>query len=483
MGLTLPLQKLDAIIGRMLEASRIPGAAIAVVADGKTVFSRGYGYRDSSAKLPMTAETAYPIASTTKAINTTLLGMLVDEGRLAWDAPAQSYLPWFRLKDPLISTQVTLRDLVTMRTGLPRHDFLWTGHPMSRTNLVERLRYLEPSAGFRERFQYNNLTSTTAGYVASVVSGQSWEELVQQRILDPLGMSSTGFVMPATGSVSLSYHENGRRELIPTRRLKADLTGPSGGSIHSTVLDMTRWITFNLQGGQMDGRALIKPQTLAEIHTPQMVVLPTDLAAPSPGAPYAMGWFVDSYNGHARVSHGGYLFDVSSEVSLFPKDGIGIVSFTNFGCQRLSRLINKYAFDLIMGLKTQLTFEDKLASYEKEVRDTRERNTSVRRVMNTSPSHPLDDYRGSYSHPGYGTIEIRRHDDELVLRRGELDVPLQHWHYDVWAPKDNDEFVIHTQHVFERANRLSFETNPDGAITVLSMVIEPAVGPARFAKQ
>jgi len=486
MGLTKSLQRLaelDAIVGRMLQAGRIPGAAIAIVADGQTAFSRGYGYRDLEAKLPMTAQTVYPIASTTKAINTTLLGMLVDEGRVAWDAPVQRYLPWFQLQDPLRSAQVTVRDLVTMRTGLPRHDFIWNENPVSRANLIERLRYVEPSAGFRERFQYNNLTSTTAGHLAGVVSGQSWEDLAQQRILGPLGMASTGFAMPAAGEVSLSYHENSRREVIPTQRCHSGDTAPSGGSIHSTVLDMTRWIALNLQGGQIDGRTLIKPETLAEIHTPQMVVLPADLAAPSPGAPYAMGWFVDTYNGHARVSHGGYLWDVNSEVSLFPKDNIGIVSFVNFGCHRLARIINNYAFDLIMGLETKTTFEERLAGYEKEIRDTRERNASVRRISNTSPSHPLADYTGSYTHPGYGTLEIQRSKDELLLRRGQLEVALQHWHYDVWAPQESDMFVIHTQHIFERANRLSFETNADGAISAFSWLIEPAIGPARFAKQ
>src|SRR5271156_841420 len=148
------VEKLDSIIGPMLRAARVPGAAIAVVAGGEVVYAQGYGYRDLVAKLPVTPDTVYPIASTTKAINATLLGMLVDEGRLAWDAPVQNYLPRFRIGDSSRSSQITVRDLLLMRTGLPRHDWLWIENPTNRADLVERLRYLEMSAGFRERFQY-----------------------------------------------------------------------------------------------------------------------------------------------------------------------------------------------------------------------------------------------------------------------------------------------------------------------------------------
>lgn len=475
------IQQLDALIEPMFRAARIPGGALAIVANGKRIFAQGYGYRDLNSKLPMTAETAYPIASTTKAINTTLLGMLVDEGKVAWDMPVQNYLPRFRLGDSQTSTQVTLRDLVTMRTGLPRHDWFWTENAISRKELVERLCHLELSAGLRERFQYNNLTSTTAGHVAEIVTGQPWEGLVKTRIFEPLGMSHTSTALPAIDNVTVSYHENSRRELVATRRLATEVTAPSGGAVYSTVEDMAQWMLFNLSGGRVNKRSLIQPRTLAELHSAQ-VVIGADPSAPSPNAAYGLGWFVDFYNGFDRVSHGGYLHDVNSEVMLFPSQGLGIVAFSNFGPPSIARQIIQHAFDLLMELNPVRPFEETLAEYEMKIVDTRLRNASVRRVDGTSLSHRLDEYAGSYAHPAYGRIDIRKVGSSLVLLRNNLEFLLEHWHYDVWVIAENDLFPIQKPHAFDRASRIPFETGVDGHITAFSLQLEPAVSPIRFAR-
>jgi CubicO group peptidase (beta-lactamase class C family) len=476
-----PREKLGETLEFVLRVARIPGAALAVVAGGDILFAAGYGYRDVAAGLPATAATVYPIASTTKAINATVLGMLVDAGALAWDAPVQHYLPRFRLWDPTLGTQVTIRDLLAMRTGLPRHDYVWIENPMSRAELVERLPYLELSAGFRERFQYNNITSTIAGHVAEVVTGQHWEDLVQQRIITPLVMKNTGFTLPTSGAVTVSYHENSQRELLPSRRLAGEVTAPSGGSLHSTVEDMARWMIFNLGGGKVAGCSLIQAQTLLEIQSPQ-VIARTDPSAPTANAAYALGWFVDTYNGCARLTHGGYIHDVNSEVTLFPEDDIGVVSFINFGFPALARLINQYAFDLIKGFTPVQTFEEKLAQYEEKVEETRRRNAAVRRVLNTAPSHALADYAGTYTHPGYGRVEILRRDRELLFRRNRLVLPLEHWHYDSWTAGDSGLFFIHAPHAFDPASRISFATDSDGRIAAVSIRLEPAVAPIRFEK-
>lgn len=475
-------EKLDVLISTIMRAARLPGVAIAIVAEGETVFARGYGLRDLEAKLPMTSDTIYPIASTTKAINTTLLGMLVEEGRLAWDAPVQSYLPLFRLSDPFTSTQITLRDLVTMRTGLPRHDWLWLENPIDRAALVRRLRYLELSAGFRERFQYNNLTATTAGHIAEIVTGKSWNELVQKRILEPLGMNGTGFTLPMDGNVTRSYYEDRHRRLLEHTRLTTEVTAPSGGAIHSTVEDMARWILFNLNGGRVGDRLLLQPHALEEIQSPQ-VMTGTDPSPPTPNAPYAMGWFVDVYNGCARLSHGGYEHDVSSEIALYPKNGIGIVTFTNFGPPSLARLIGQHAFDALLGFQPVQTLEAALSLYEKRIEDIRRRDLSTRRVESTSPSHSLNHYEGIYTHAGYGSMEILRRDNVLTLRRHNLVLPLEHWHYDAWVVAENDLFPIHRPHVFDRASRIIFETGVDGDISAFDIRLEPAVSPIRFTRQ
>jgi CubicO group peptidase (beta-lactamase class C family) len=481
----MPLEnvdQLDALIEPVLREARVPGAAIAVTMNGRTAFARGYGLRDLASALPLSAQTIYPIASTTKAMNATLLGMLVDEGELAWDEPVQSYLPGFRLGDPLVSAQVTLRDLLCMRTGLPRHDWLWQDNPISRSELMKRLRHLELSAGFRQRFQYNNLTVTTAGHVAEVVTGKPWQDLIRERLFEPLGMSNTVCARPTEANVTLSYHENRQRELLLTRRLEGKATAPSGGAVHSTVEDMARWMSFNLKRGEADGRALIWPETLAQIHAPQ-VCCGDEPTAPSPYATYAMGWYVDNFHGCGRWSHGGLHHGVNSSVMLFPQQGIGIVAFVNFAASRLAAWLAGAAFELMMGFEPQQTLGQALDQYERKMTESRRRIASVRRVKGTSPSHDLADYVGRYEHAGYGRIDIAAHGGTLLLKRCTLALPLQHLHYDVWTFAPNDLLEIHQPHAFDQASLISFETDLDGAPVAFSIRLEPALCAIRFQKQ
>lgn len=476
-------EKVDQVIEHLVNIANIPGVAIAVVSGAEIVFSNGYGYRELATKLPMTPHTLYPIASTTKAITATLLGILVEQGMLTWDLPLQNFLPNFQLIDRELSTRVTLRDLFAMRTGLPRHDWLWWGSGMTREGLVNRLRYLDLSAGFRELFQYNNILITTAGHIAETVVGRPWEDLVQTRILDPLGMTRTVFSQPSEGDVTRSYHEVSCGKLIQTKPRSTEVTGPSGGSIYSTVLDMAQWALFNLTGGQTKaGRQLIKPETLAELHFPQIVV-GKDPAATSPHATYAMGWFVDTYNGKPRVSHSGHLHNVKSDVSLFPEDGIGFVSFLNVGAPVTARLVNQYVFDLLKGLQPVETVESVLERHGKRVEETRRRGAATRRVMDTVPSHPLDEYTGTYEHGGYGKVEVKLDDQTLILYFNEFVFPLEHWHYDAWVAQESDLFGLYEQHPFDRASRIMFESNDDGMVAALAIRLEPAVAPIRFVKQ
>lgn len=476
------LDNLGALIEPMLCKARVPGAAMAIVADGKTVFARGFGYRDLVSRRLMSEDTLYPIASTVKAVNATLLGSLVDEGKLAWDEPVQRYLPRFYLQERYVGALVTLRDLLAMRTGLPGHDFVYFENPITRSQLVERMGHLPLSTGFRERFQYNDLTVTIAGHIAEIVTGQSWDRLVKQRIFEPLGMSRTDSGPPLQDNITSYYHENSRRETLPTRTFDAEPIGPAGGSTYSTVSDMARWVAFNLGDGSAAGRCLIQHATLRELHTP-CVIMGDDAAAPSAHAAYGLGWFVDTYNGHRRVSNTGWLHDVNSCVTLFPDHGIGMVSFINFASSRLSSLLNQQAFDVIMGLVPAETLEDRLAQYEEKIERVHARINAVRRVPDTSPSHSLKDYAGVYEHLGYGAIEISTQGGELAFRRGQLTLPLEHWHYDSWVIAENDLFEIHKEHFFVRSNRLVFETGPDGQIAAFSMSLEPTVAPIRFSKR
>jgi CubicO group peptidase (beta-lactamase class C family) len=482
-GLNLDrVSKLDALVESWLSAFRIPGACLAVVAGEDVVFARGFGYRDLDARLAMTADTVYPIASTSKAINATLIGTLVDEGKLAWDTPVQEYLPRFRLGDSAFSSQVTIRDLLTMRTGLAAHDWLWIGNPLSRPELVNRMAHLAMARGFRERFDYNNLTPIAAGHIAEVVAGESWETLVARRFLEPLEMRQTGFTRAASGEVTESYHENECRERVRTVRLPTDTVAPAGGAVHSTIVDMSRWVLFNLRGpAGADEPVPVSVRTLAELHTPQ-VVGGGSSAAPSPNASYALGWWVDTYKGVHRVSHTGYIHDVSSSVMFFPSEGVGFVSFTNFGSARPARLINEHAFDVLMGSKPAQSLQEKMGSYEQGVAENQARLAKLQRVAGTRPSHEVSEYAGTYSHPGYGFVRIECAGAALVFHRGVMSIPLRHWHFDAWAFEDAGLFDAHQPHALDRAGRVLFDTDAQGTVAGLTMPLEPAVAPIRFIR-
>lgn len=475
--------RLDLVIEPILEAGRVPGAAIAVVVDGRTAYARGFGYRDLKARNLVTPDTVFPVASTSKAMNATLLGMLVDEGRVEWDSPVQQYLPRFRLQDPLLSARVTVRDLVTMQTGLPRHDWVWFGSRLTRAELVERIQHLELSADLRQRFQYCNLSVTLAGHIAEVVVGKSWEELVRERIFRPLGMRRSGFSRPLRGDVSMSYHERPNRRLLVSHRFAADVTAPSGGSIHSTVSDMARWVLFNLNKGRTGNRRLVSPKTMAQLHAPQVIVGNRPLAALPADWAYSLGWLVHSYNGHPCVSHEGYLHDVHSSVMLFPGARIGLVSFTNFGCPRLARLINQYVFDALMGLRPAEKYQEWLRRYEAQVKANNKRIASMPRAANTRPSHNLAAYCGEYKHAAYGEIRVRSSGRRLYLHASGLRLPLRHWHYDSWVVEHKAMWPIHQWHAFDSSNPFSFETHGDGNVEALTVRLEPTVAPIRFMKK
>jgi CubicO group peptidase (beta-lactamase class C family) len=453
-----------------------------VVCDGETVFAKGYGYRDTQSKAPLNEATSYPIASTTKALNATLIGMLVQEGRLAWDTPVRRDVPRFRLRDELASVQATLRDLLTMRTGLPRHDLAWIDNPAPREGWVERVAHLSLSAGFRERFQYSNLSATLAGHVAECVAGQSWEELLGTRIFSPLGMRASSFGPPVHDNVTRSYHENHERCLVETPARADGDTAPSGSVVHSTVQDMARWVAFNLSGGGVAGRALIDEKVLREIQSPQMVV-GADPSATSPLATYGMGWFIDCHRDVNRISHGGYLRDVNTEISLFPDERIGVVSFLNFGCSIPARLVNEAVFDSLTGNPPGVPFDDKLDQYERRIDEARRRWDTAQRVAGTTPSHRLDAYVGSYYNPGYGLYGVERHEAGLALRRNQLLLPLEHWHYDYWVARKTDLFTIQGPYPFDRNHPLSFLTDGHGEISTLCMRLEPAVPAIEFQRR
>jgi len=415
-------------------------------------------------------------------MTSTVLGMLVDEGKLVWDEPLQRYLPGFRLADPMITARITPRDLVTHRSGLPRHDLLWyNNNELTRAELVARFPYLELTADLREKFQYNNLMFMTAGYLAGELAGSSWEEVVQERLFTPLGMVRSNFSVDESqkdDDFALPYKENDDDELevIPFRKI--DAVGPAG-SVNSTVHEMSRWLLFNLAAGKVGDRQLVSPSTLGEIQSPQMTTGATPERADVSVATYGMGWMIDTYRGHRRIAHGGGIDGFITSVMLFPDDGLGIVAFNNRG-SGLPSLVSQTAADLVLGLPKEDWIGEAVEERKKgkEVREEAEKKKEATRIEGTSPSHPLADYAGTYVDPGYGTLEVSLAGEALEMRINGITAPLEHWHYDVWNGADAGD----GDPTFED-QKLLFRGNVDGLIASVESIFEPRAAPIVFEKK
>jgi CubicO group peptidase (beta-lactamase class C family) len=478
------LQGLDELATGMVADWNLPGLAIAIVSGGEVVYAKGFGFRDIEGEKPMTPDTLFSIGSTTKAMTTTVLGMLVDEGKVEWDTPLREYLPAFDLADEDVAQRITPRDLVTHRSGMPRHDLLWYNYNEgTRADMVKRLAHLELTADLRERFQYNNLMFLTAGHLIETLTGKTWEEAVDERLFGPLGMTRSSFsVLDAQKDPdhALPYREDEETreiERIPFRRI--DLVGPAG-SVNSSVNEMARWLLFNLRQGKVGERQLINRATLENIHAPHMTMdAPRD--RPDVSAPaYALGWVVQSYRGHRRLQHGGGIDGFITSVSLYPDDDLGIVAFTNTG-SGAPNLLAQHAADRLLGLAAVDWNGEALANAEKgrEAAQAAEKKKAAARREGTRPSHPIAEYPGDYEHPGYGPLRIEGGEgDALYVRINGIRAPLEHWHYDVWNGADAGD----GDPTFEDTKFL-FWMDFDGNISAVEATLDNAAKPIAFMRK
>jgi CubicO group peptidase (beta-lactamase class C family) len=462
-------------------AWEVPGVAMAVVRDGDVVWAHGFGYRDVEGKLPVTTDTLFAIGSSTKAFTTFALGTLVDQGKLDWNEPVRTYLPAFRLHDPAASELITPRDLVTHRSGLPRHDLLWyNNNELSRAQFVARLAHLEPSQQLRAKFQYNNLMYLTAGYLLEQLTGKTWEEAVRERILAPLGMTRSNFsVADSQRSDDFSYPYEERDDVVvkvPFRPI--DAVGPAG-SINSSVGEMAAWVKLHLSGGKVGDRQLIGKATLADLHSPQMVTGGSIERPELSQVAYGMGWMIDTYRGHQRVHHGGAIDGFSAMVTLLPQDGIGMVVLSNKSGTGLPELLVRHAIDRLLALPPIDWNAEALArrdAGEKAQEEAEAKKQTVRKT-GTRPAHQLADYAGAYEHPGYGVLEVAVAGKGLEFTINGITSPLEHWHYEVWNVPEGASDPVFTD------SKLLFATDVKGNVASVAGAFEPAVADIVFVKK
>lgn len=435
-----PLAGLDDYIVSAMAAWRVPGLAIAVVRNDSVIYAKGFGVREHGRPERVDEHTLFAIASTTKAMTTALLGTLVDEGRLEWDDRVQEHMPAFELSDPYITQALTVRDLITHRAGLSRSDNLWIAAPIDRAEVVRRARFLPVSAPFRAEYGYHNVMYIAAGELAAAVADRPWDELMEERLFGPLRMtrSTTRSAVVDTRDNVATSHTVGEGGLVPMVRRNYDNIG-GAGAVFSSVHDMAQWLRMHLNGGTYEGRVILKPETVRELHSPQTVIpLDTTARRMFPAThlrAYALGWNVQDYHGRALVHHSGSINYTRTQVGMVPAERIGVVAITNLSSSNLQTALMYRVLDALLGLPTR----DWSAEYLELQRRGEERSDSAAaeteraRVRDSRPSLELGAYAGSYTNELYGVVRIVRNGGGLVLEYApEYVADLEHWHYDTF---------------------------------------------------
>ncbi|MEO8117126.1 MAG: serine hydrolase, partial [Bacteroidota bacterium] len=478
---------LDASFEQVLKDWNAAGFAVAVVEKNKIVYAKGFGYRDADKKLPVDANTLFAIGSCTKAFTATLIGMLQKDGKLDIDNLATSYLPDLHFYNNEMNNTITLRDMLCHRTGLPRHDASWYLFPsQSRDSLLQRIKYMEPTATVRSRWQYNNWMFMTLGAIDEKLTGDTWEQDVKQKIFMPLGMTQSNFTikdLEASNDASLGYSV--KEDSIIEKSAYYNIAGMSpAGAINSSVNEMANWVITWINGGKFTGQQIIPTSFLTQAISSQSIMGSALPSTEKPGlffSTYGFGWMLSSYNGHYRVEHGGNIDGFSASTSFFPTDSIGIIVLTNQNGSVVPAIVRNIMADRMLGLKYYDWNADmkKTAEKTKAINDSAEK-TATKKIY-LPATHALKFYAGNYLNPGYGNIKLFIKNDSLFASAGNKTLWFRHNNNEVFdmLEKDSHDGIDTT----EDGAQVQFQLNFNGDIESLSTPFEAELKPIEFKKQ
>lgn len=435
------ISDLDTYIEEAVQDWKIPGLAVAIVENDSIIFAKGYGVREIGKEETVDEHTLFAIASNTKAFTAALLGMLVDEGKLDWDDRVSDFLTDFHMYDPYVTREISIRDLLTHRSGLPTFggDHIWIGDPRSREEIMSRLRYLKPAEPFRTKFQYQNLMFLVAGQVVQAIRGQSWDECVRELIFKPLGMrESNTSVRHLTGKRNVAVpHEMVDGKIKPIEYDNVDGIAPAG-AINSNVLDMARWMRLNLNGGLCNERRILSTEVMKEMHSIQFPTAGSKFSEENFGtrfSGYGLGWGVWDYKGYKVLSHGGSLSGMISRQTMIPGKNLGVIVLTNFAPHSLTRAVTYRILDAFLG-EPEYDWSELYLDRREEEREKKkktEEELEAGRTRDTKPSLGLDAYTGKYFEDFSGEAEVRIEDGKLVFDYNPRHTgDLEHWHYDTF---------------------------------------------------
>lgn len=453
-----PMDGFDAYVAKAVKAWEVPGLAIAVVKDDSVVFIRGYGVKTLGGKDSVDIHTLFANASTTKAFTSLAVLLMADSGKLSLDSRVADRMPAFQLQPAYVSQEITIRDLLTHRSGLPEADFLWYDTPYDFNQIASKMRLVKPTYGFRSHFQYENITYAAAGYIAAQAAGATWEEMYKQRIFLPLGMKETFTSTDAAvahGNIATPHFRvNDTVQVID--RYHTDNIGPAG-SMYSSVSDMSKWMRFLLDSARLAGKRMVSAANFNELWHLQQPVEPDEfyptarLTHPNFTA-YGLGWFLEDYRGEKVAFHTGSIDGFVAIVGLIPDRKLGVVIFANLDHAEVRHALMYTVFDRYIG-NAWHEWSTEMNTMYTNMRTQRAKamaEQAKKRVMNTSPSLPLEAYAGTYKDPLYGTVIIELANGKLSLDDPLNPADLEHWNYDTfqlvykhrWLGKQPVTFIL-----------------------------------------
>lgn len=448
---TIAQSSVDAF-DKYAEAARkewnVPGMSIAIVQDGKVILSKGYGVKELGKDGAVGPQTLFGCMSTTKAMTAVALGMLVDEGKVAWDDKVVKYLPHFRVDDRYVTGDLRVRDVLTHNSGIGNTDFLWSWTPeLTSDEVINRMQFAKQEYPLRGGFVYQNIMYLVAGQIIEKASGMKWERFMNERVFAPLGMKNT---FPDLAS-TLKYadrsaaHFDIKGKVQPIPEDVADPIGPAG-SVWSTSDDIAKWVNFMLGNTTVNGKELLKPETYREMLKPQVIVprsefYPTTALTKPNWTTYGFGWFQHDYRGEMLNFHTGSLSGRTAIVGLLPAKKLGIYIFGNIDHAEVRHALMYKALDVFgFGDNTRDWSKEAKQLYDGLKAEGAKRQAAViaKRVANTAPSLPLEAYVGKYSDPFFGTATVELNGGKLKLAFGkDATAVLGHWHFDtfqtIWA--------------------------------------------------
>ncbi len=430
----------DRLVRDTMSRWKVPAMAVAVVQNDRVTYAKGFN---------ATPNTLFQIGSTTKAFTTTAMAMLVDEKKIGWDDPVWKHLEYFHLADPCADATVALRDIVSHRTGLSRHDEIWDYTDLSREEIIRRMAGAKLTKPVRSAYQYNNIMLMAAGEVVASAAKMPWNDFVKTRIFDPLGMRNS---VISEADWLRSEHVAGfrydavRDAVVPQAMQPYQSLAPAG-TIKSSARDMAQWIRFQLNDGVVDGKRLVSAEALNETKSPQ-TLLANDPSTRDDNPEtnintYGMAWRIQDYRGELLVSHGGALNGFRTQVDLLPKQHTGFVVLSNLGRGYAVIAMRNALADMLLG-KAERDWNAYYFDLETKSRakgEQKKREREAKRIRDTKPSRELVFYAGTYTSAAYGPVTASVEGDHLVLQYGRLRMPLTHDQFDTFSAVNEEEDV------------------------------------------